>query len=56
MEAERATGPASDCVRSPGAKPPDRGGIFMAKFLIQAAYTADGARGLLKEGGTKRRQ
>jgi uncharacterized protein with GYD domain len=28
----------------------------MAKFLIQASYTADGARGLLKEGGSKRRQ
>ena len=27
----------------------------MPKFLIKAAYTADGARGLLKEGGTKRR-
>jgi uncharacterized protein with GYD domain len=28
----------------------------MAKFLIQASYTAEGAKGLLKEGGTKRRQ
>ena len=28
----------------------------MAKFLIQASYTAEGARGLLKDGGTKRRQ
>ena len=28
----------------------------MPKFLIQASYTADGAKGLLKEGGTKRRQ
>jgi uncharacterized protein with GYD domain len=27
----------------------------MPKFLIKAAYTAEGARGLLKEGGTKRR-
>lgn len=27
----------------------------MPKFLIKAAYTADGARGLIKEGGTKRR-
>ena len=27
----------------------------MAKFLIKATYTSDGAKGLLKEGGTKRR-
>ena len=28
----------------------------MPKFLIQASYTSEGAKGLLKEGGTKRRQ
>jgi uncharacterized protein with GYD domain len=28
----------------------------MAKYLIAAAYTAEGAKGLLKESGTKRRQ
>jgi uncharacterized protein with GYD domain len=27
----------------------------MPKFLIKASYTADGARGLMKEGGTARR-
>jgi uncharacterized protein with GYD domain len=27
----------------------------MAKFLIQATYTADGARGLKKEGGSARK-
>jgi uncharacterized protein with GYD domain len=27
----------------------------MAKFLIKASYTADGAKGLIKEGGTKRK-
>ena len=27
----------------------------MPKFLVKASYTADGARGLLKEGGTARR-
>jgi uncharacterized protein with GYD domain len=27
----------------------------MSKFLIKATYQADGVRGLLKEGGTKRR-
>ena len=27
----------------------------MPKFLIKATYTTDGVRGLLKEGGTKRR-
>jgi uncharacterized protein with GYD domain len=27
----------------------------MAKFLIKAAYTSDGVKGLLKEGGTGRR-
>jgi uncharacterized protein with GYD domain len=26
------------------------------KFLVKASYTADGARGLLKEGGTARRE
>jgi uncharacterized protein with GYD domain len=28
----------------------------MPKYLIEAAYTSDGAKGLLKDGGTKRRQ
>jgi uncharacterized protein with GYD domain len=28
----------------------------MAKYLLAAAYTADGAKGLLKDSGTKRRQ
>jgi len=28
----------------------------MAKYLIQASYTAEGTRGVMKEGGTKRRQ
>jgi uncharacterized protein with GYD domain len=28
----------------------------MPKYLIQASYSAEGARGLLKDGGTKRRQ
>lgn len=28
----------------------------MAKYLIQARYTAEGAKGLLKEGGTGRRR
>jgi|RhiMethySRZTD1v2_1073278.scaffolds.fasta_scaffold1124664_1 uncharacterized protein with GYD domain len=27
----------------------------MPKFMIKASYTADGARGLVKEGGTSRR-
>jgi uncharacterized protein with GYD domain len=27
----------------------------MAKYLITASYTAEGAKGLLKDGGTKRR-
>jgi uncharacterized protein with GYD domain len=27
----------------------------MPKYLIQVTYTAEGARGLLKDGGTKRR-
>ena len=27
----------------------------MAKFLIKATYTADGAKGLIKDGGSKRR-
>lgn len=28
----------------------------MAKYLIQASYTADGAKGILKNGGTARRK
>ena len=28
----------------------------MPKYLITASYTAEGAKGVLKEGGTKRRQ
>jgi len=28
----------------------------MGKYLIAASYTADGAKGLLKDGGTKRRE
>jgi uncharacterized protein with GYD domain len=28
----------------------------MAKYLISASYTAEGAKGLMKDGGTKRRQ
>jgi uncharacterized protein with GYD domain len=28
----------------------------MPKYLIEASYTAEGAKGLLKDGGTKRRQ
>jgi uncharacterized protein with GYD domain len=28
----------------------------MAKYLVTASYTADGAKGVMKEGGTKRRQ
>jgi uncharacterized protein with GYD domain len=28
----------------------------MAKYLITASYTAEGAKGLMKDGGTKRRQ
>ena len=28
----------------------------MPKYLLKASYTAEGARGLLQEGGTKRRQ
>jgi uncharacterized protein with GYD domain len=28
----------------------------MPKYLIHATYTADGAKGLLKDGGTKRRE
>jgi uncharacterized protein with GYD domain len=28
----------------------------MAKYLINASYTSEGAKGLIKDGGTKRRQ
>jgi len=28
----------------------------MAKYLVEASYTAEGAKGLRKDGGTKRRE
>jgi uncharacterized protein with GYD domain len=28
----------------------------MAKYLVQASYTAEGLKGLLKDGGSKRRE
>ncbi len=28
----------------------------MPKYLLQASYTAEGARGILKDGGSNRRQ
>src|SRR6266536_3492163 len=28
----------------------------MAKYLLEASYTSEGAKGLLKDGGSKRRQ
>jgi uncharacterized protein with GYD domain len=28
----------------------------MAKYLIETSYTSEGAKGLIKDGGTKRRQ
>ena len=28
----------------------------MAKYLVMASYTAEGAKGLLKDGGSKRKQ
>lgn len=28
----------------------------MAKYLVTASYTAEGAKGLMKDGGSKRRQ
>src|SRR5437868_2949922 len=28
----------------------------MAKYLMQVSYTADGAKGLVKDGGSKRRE
>lgn len=28
----------------------------MAKFLVEASYTAEGAKGLIKEGGSSRRK
>ena len=28
----------------------------MSKYLLTASYSADGARGLMKDGGTKRRE
>lgn len=32
------------------------GGIAVAKYLIQASYTAEGARGLVRGGGSARRK
>jgi uncharacterized protein with GYD domain len=33
----------------------ERGAPIMAKFLFSGSYTSDGAKGLLKEGGSSRR-
>jgi uncharacterized protein with GYD domain len=30
--------------------------VIMPKYLLEVSYTAEGAKGLLKDGGTKRRQ
>jgi uncharacterized protein with GYD domain len=30
--------------------------VVMPKYLLAASYTSEGAKGLLKDGGTKRRQ
>jgi hypothetical protein len=30
--------------------------MIMPKYMIQASYVGDGLKGLLKEGGTKRRE
>jgi len=30
--------------------------VGMGKYLVKASYTSEGAMGVLKEGGTKRRQ
>jgi uncharacterized protein with GYD domain len=32
------------------------GGSIMPKYLLQCSYTAEGLKGLLKEGGSKRRE
>jgi uncharacterized protein with GYD domain len=32
------------------------GGVAMAKYLIRASYTQEGVKGLLKEGGSARRE
>jgi hypothetical protein len=29
--------------------------VAMAKYLLQASYTEEGVKGLLKDGGSKRR-
>src|SRR5687767_8387495 len=29
--------------------------MYMPKYLFQASYTAEGAKGLLRDGGTRRR-
>src|SRR5260370_34523014 len=33
-----------------------KGGVSMPKYLVQGSYTAEGAKGLRKDGGSKRRQ
>jgi uncharacterized protein with GYD domain len=35
---------------------PHRRRSYMSKYLVNASYTAEGTRGLLKEGGTSRQQ
>jgi uncharacterized protein with GYD domain len=42
-------------VRPDGRLSVKKGERVMPKYLVQASYTADGAKGLLKDGGSKRR-
>jgi uncharacterized protein with GYD domain len=44
------------CAHASGKKSAKEKENLMAKHLWQASYEAEGARGLLKDGGTKRRQ
>ena len=47
---------ASPTTASSVLRESDRGENQMAKYLFQASYTAEGAKGLAKDGGSKRRQ
>ena len=55
--------PARDAVRRLGIRRYAEQGVLqrerrcqMAKYLFQGSYTVEGLRGVLREGGTKRRE
>ena len=47
--------PAREVLTVPARRGRASKGVGMPKFMVQASYTAEGTRGLLKDGGSGRR-